>query len=165
MPFAIAIGAFVPAGCSGPMTHASPAQTSERTIADADVEAEIVSLHRFFEAWFRGERAPDEAGFAPLPQALTEGFVFISPGGVESSRDALLDGLRGAHASWPSTDGIEIRNVRVRWRRADTLVATYEEWQTRGDETKGRLSTVVFDTTTTPPLRWLQVHETWLPAS
>lgn len=135
-------------------------QTAPPQADDPAVEAEIVQLHDFFTAWFRGERPDSDDAFAPLPSALADGFVLISPAGATMDRSAILQGVRGAHGSWAETDRIEIRNAEIRHRTADTIVATYEEWQTRGGEETTRISTVVFST----GLRWLHVHETWSPA-
>ena len=130
--------------------------------SDDAVAAEIVALHDFFTQWFRGERPNDDAGFARFPEALAPGFVIVSPTGVLSERDRVLAGVRGAHGSWAAADAIRIESVTVRLRTADTIVATYEEWQRRGgDGERGRLSTVVFD----HALQWRHVHETWLPVT
>lgn len=137
------------------------ADSTPPQVDDAAVNTEVVALHDFFTAWFRGEHPDTDEAFAPLPRALAEGFVLISPGGTLMARPAILGALRGAHTSWAENDTIEIRNTQVRQRTGDTIVATYEEWQRKGGVETGRVSTVVFTT----QLRWLHVHETWLPES
>ncbi len=127
---------------------------------DAAVEAEIVQLHDFFTTWFRGEVPDTGETFAPLPSALADGFVLVPPAGTTMDRTAVLQDVRGAHGSWSDTDRIEIRNAEIRQRSSDTIIATYEEWQSRGGKETTRVSTVVFTT----ELRWLHVHETRLPA-
>jgi len=127
--------------------------------SDDAVAAEIVALHDFFTGWFRGELTHDDDGFAEFPDALAPAFVIVSPTGKLSDREGVLAGVRGAHGSWAAEDAIWIDNVVVRLRTAETIIATYEEWQRRGGEERGRLSTVVFDSS----LRWQHVHETWLP--
>jgi len=148
-------------GCSPSMDTRSPSPSPSPipTLSDAAVASEVVELHAFFQAWFRGELAADDAAFAPLAQALGPGFVIISPSGTAMSRAAVLDGVRGAHGSWGPDDRIWIDAVTIRHRDAETVVATYEEWQRRGGDERGRVSTVVFSADGV----WLHLQETWLP--
>lgn len=148
------------------MTEPQPpdsATGATRTVApsDADIETEVVELHRFFEAWFRGELPKTEDAFARFGDALADSFAIVSPSGRLAQRDAILSAVFDAHGSWPAANTIRVDAVTVRWRGAEAVLATYEEWQTRDGVTKGRVSTVLM-TMTTPP-RWLHVHETWLP--
>ena len=72
--------------------------------------------------------------------------------------------MRRAHGSNPDFR-IAIRNVVVRRVMPDVVLATYEEWQRNAlastPPDNARLATVAF--ARTEPLRWLHVHETWLP--
>lgn len=57
--------------------------------------------------------------------------------------------------------------MRLRQLSAKHVLVTYEEWQRHAlasmPPDNGRLSTALFDCA--DGLRWLHVHETWLPAA
>lgn len=126
---------------------------------------EVEALHLFFEQWFEGSVPATESEFERFTSVMDPDFVIVSPTGTLTPLEPLSESLRQAHGHWQSEDAIEIRNVVTRHRRSDTVIATYEEWQTRGEQTTGRLSSVVFAIDDEAPrgLRWLSVHETWLP--
>ena len=130
---------------------------------DRAVHEEIESLHEFFVGWFAGtlrEELLDEC----LRARFDPGFVLIPPGGELLTLDALEGALRSAHGSNPEFR-ITIRDVRIRHVSDDWILATYEEWQRNAKASQppdnGRVSTVLFGRS--GPLRWLHVHETWLP--
>jgi len=56
--------------------------------------------------------------------------------------------------------------VTLRRRFDGHVVATHEEWQRNALASKpsenARIATVLFEDT--EPLRWLHIHETWMPA-
>ncbi len=148
-------------GCSLPATRSDHTMSSERTLNQGAVE--ITEVHRFFQEWFRGERA--ESDFARFEDALDSGFVIIGPGGRALDRGTILDAVRRQHGADPEAV-IEVRNVVLRMETEGTAVFTYEEWQRQPDGTmRGRLSTVVFAREARAPngFRWQHVHETWLP--
>ena len=125
---------------------------------------EIVELHDFFEQWFRGELPNSDATYSRFTNVLNEKFVIVSPQGRRSERDPLLTGLRQAHGTRPHIK-IWVENVRVRRASADSILCTYEEWQTEHERTTSRLSTVLFLPNDALPngLQWFHVHETWSP--
>lgn len=96
-----------------------------------------------------------------MHDALGDEFVLVSPRGVIDEREELLDSIRDAHGKRSGFE-IEIEDVQVRHQFGDVIVATYQEWQESSADTTGRLSTVVFRREGSK-LRWLHVHETWLP--
>lgn len=128
--------------------------------------AEIHALHAFFVQWFAGTTNDDEAVFEQgLTARLAPDFVIVQPGGQTLTADAIIAGIRSAYGG---SDGfrIAIRNVRVLRRAGDLLHVMYEEWQLNARNStppnNGRIATVLFrDEGAT--LRWLHVHETWLP--
>lgn len=130
---------------------------------EAMVREEVEALHRFFVGWFSGALAPDafESGFLAR---FDPDLVLVPPAGVLLRLEDIAAAVRGAHASNPAFR-IAIRNVVVRRVADDVVLATYEEWQRNAlastPSDNGRLATVVFSKT--EPLRWLHVHETWLP--
>ncbi|NJM06593.1 hypothetical protein HC891_10990 [Candidatus Gracilibacteria bacterium] len=91
-------------------------------------------------------------------------FAIITPGGELVERVSLLHNLRSAHASRPGMR-IWIVNPQLRMRQGMLTLATYEEWQEVNSVTTARVSSVLFaDQHDTPNgVRWLHVHETWMP--
>lgn len=130
-----------------------------------DCEREIRELHRFFERWFRGEVQRDDTVFARLVDALAPSFQLISPRGVRDDRDAVLEGVRGAHGKRDADFRIRIENVDVRIDAAPLCLVTYEEHQHTEDGWTRRLSSALFQQVPDSPcgVQWLHVHETWLP--
>lgn len=133
-----------------------------------DCKTEVIEAHRFFTEWFTGVLPDTDATWAALEDTLAPGFVLVTPGGRLIEREALLQGIRANHGQHEDT-GFEIwiENFECRLIEGDVVVATYEEWQTLGDDTTGRLSTAIFERNPAMPnhVRWLHVHETWLPSS
>lgn len=132
---------------------------------DALARREIGELHALFEGWYRGELPPEPGIFARFEDALGEPFFLVDPGGTLEEREAIVDAVRRGHGGRPDV-AIRIRDARLRWRSGELLGASYEEWQRDGDgPERGRLSSVVLRLDVRAPsgLRWLQVHETWLP--
>ncbi len=128
-------------------------------------EQEIVGLHRFFEAWFRGGFADRDRGFKRFGDVMAPGFVIVSPKGTATPLPALSVGLRSAFGTWEEDWSIEVADVTLRHAHADLALLTYvEKQQARGNDT-ARLSTVLMqqDESTPNGVRWLHVHETWMP--
>jgi len=128
---------------------------------------EIEDLHRFFVDWFHGAIPDEDVVWRRLEDALAPGFVLISPGGDLLARDDLLTALRERHGCHGPEAGFDIwiRHDMCRHAQDRLALATYEEWQRLHGEERGRLSTVLFERDERAPngLRWLHVHETWLP--
>jgi hypothetical protein len=133
-----------------------------------DCRTEIVEAHRFFTDWVTA-RVPDtDATWSAFDDTLAPEFELITPSGEALARAPLLASIRAMHAKHEGSDfKIWIENFDCRRVGADTVLATYEEWQTLAGETRGRLSTVVFERNPAMPnhVRWVHVHETWLPSS
>lgn len=129
---------------------------------------EIVRLHRFFVDWYHGTLPPSDQAWSVLPNALAAQFELISPGGHILPLAALLETLRAAHASRDPELGfrIWIREFECRHVCEETVIATYQEWQHLEGRDQGRQSTVIFERCGPEgiDLRWLHVHETWLPS-
>lgn len=120
-------------------------------------ESEVRELHSFFERWFDGTAEPSEVDRLDV---LDGSFHMVGPDGhvhnVDQVRSAIEDGYGRR------TMQIEIRNVRV---HPSAPTGTYEEWQTIDGEITGRISSAVMsgDPSTPNGLRWMHLHETWLP--
>ncbi|MEM9489993.1 MAG: hypothetical protein AAGC55_12675 [Myxococcota bacterium] len=135
------------------------------------VQSEIVDLHEFFVEWFTGSCESSDAIFAErFTSRFTKSSILIPPGGQLMNAANLGTSIRAAYGKNPAFR-IAIRNVAVRREQDGLLLATYEEWQ-RGaiyssPPENGRLSTALFEVASAAPggLRWLHIHETWLPAA
>ena len=128
---------------------------------------EVVALHAFFEAWFRGTLPNDDASYARFVDALAQDFEIVPPSGALVPRDALLTSLRALHATRDATFAIEVREARARTLTAGVWLVTYEEWQ-RDDADAAwgaRRSSAVLEEDGNAPggFRWRHVHETALP--
>ena len=123
---------------------------------------EVEQLHAFFQAWFRGELPPDDEAFARFADVLAPTFTMIGPTARAGDRAATLAAVRSGHGAEQDMT-IEIRDHRHRLSAGDVSLVTYEEWQTRGGQTRGRISSVLFRERDGLPngLEWLHVHETW----
>ena len=71
-------------------------------------KAEIEELHRFFVAWMTGACAKDEASYDRVRSVLAPDFVIISPNGVTTRCESLLDELYAAHARRANDPGFAI---------------------------------------------------------
>jgi hypothetical protein len=131
-----------------------------------DCRTEVIEAHRFFTEWFTGVLPETDATWSAFEDTLAPGFHLVAPHGVAIPRDQLLAGIRSMHGKHAGAGfKIWIEDFACRYVGAETVVATYEEWQDQGGEVRGRLSTVVFERNPAMPnhVRWLHVHETWLP--
>jgi N-acetylglutamate synthase-like GNAT family acetyltransferase len=127
------------------------------------VREEIESLHSFFVGWFSGA-LPEHVLTAQFLDRFDPDFLLVPPAGTRLSVADLAGSLRAKHASNPAFR-VAIRNVEIKRSFEGHVLATYEEWQRHALASKppdnGRLATVLFETR--EPLRWLHIHETWLP--
>ena len=131
----------------------------------ARCEDEVVDLHRFFQAWYRGEIDPDDGGFSRLSDVLTEGFHMISPNGEVVGRSEILAAVRAAHGSEPADFRIRTEDCRFRTGGRRLGVVTFVEWQEAGGTRRGRIATAVLQDRSDAPngVEWVPVHEPGLP--
>lgn len=120
-------------------------------------DREVRELHAFFERWFAGTARPAELKRLDV---LDDSFEMIGPDGDLQNVREVRSAIEGAHGRRPIR--IEIRNV---WVHPSAPVGMYEEWQTTDGRIAGRRSSVVMvnDQSTPNGLRWVHLHETWLP--
>ncbi len=131
------------------------------------VRAEIEDLHQFFVAWFTGAAPASEAHFRECFDARFDAqSIIIPPEGSLLAIADLRQVLFGLHASNPAFS-IAIRKVVVQRQEGDSILATYEEWQRNALNSEpadnARVSSVLLRREA-QRLRWLHIHETWLPA-
>ncbi|MFQ5720726.1 MAG: hypothetical protein ACE5IK_14395 [Acidobacteriota bacterium] len=132
----------------------------------ANCRQEVLDLHRFFDDWFNGRVDGSDEIFQRFSSVLDPAFVIIAPDGRIVERDPLLEAMRQAHGGRAGgAFRIWIENESCRAAGTDLWLCTYEEWQASGDESRGRVSTALFAPDSDAPneVRWLHVHETWLP--
>ena len=124
---------------------------------------EVVELHAFFEAWYRGALPETDEAFDRFASVLAPGFHIVSPDGRVHDREMALAGVRGGYGK----RGIRIRieGCVHRVSEGETILATYEEWQEEGEAMRGWVSSVLFRVNGGAPngIEWLHVHETYLP--
>lgn len=127
------------------------------------VRHEVERLHQFFVSWFNGTIAESTLQSDFLDR-MSGDLVCILPGGVRLGLDELFPAIRDGFGSNPDFR-IAIRDVKIHWVFDDYVLATYEEWQRNALASKppdnGRISTVLFRGA--ERLKWLHIHETWLP--
>lgn len=125
-----------------------------------DTTREIVELHDAFEAWFLGNLAD----LGRVDRALHDTFTFVDPYGGTSDREGTMADL---HAGRAHTTALKITTSdhRVVFESDTVVVAEYVEQHQLAQRTNARRATVVFTRDADAPngLRWLRVHETWLP--
>ena len=137
---------------------------------DDIVAKEIIDLHAFFEDWFRGNCNNTDRVFKNrLLSRMDIDFHIVLPSGVAFYGEQFWPEMKKAHGSNPKFE-ISLRNFSRKLRIGrKTFVANYEEWQknskTETPANNGRLSTAVLINDDSAPngLKWVHVHETWLP--
>ena len=138
---------------------------------DDPIAKEIIDLHIFFEDWFRGNCNGTNRVFKKrLLSRMDIDFYMISPNGESFYGEQYWPEMRKAHGSNPKFQ-ISLRNFTRKLQIGrKTFVANYEEWQKNAKNSKpannGRVSTAVFVADSSAPngVKWVHIHETWLPA-
>ena len=127
------------------------------------VRQEVEGLHEFFVGWFSG-RLPEREFESGFLSRFSDDLVFIPPAGTLLGLPELSAAVRAGHATNPEFR-VQIRRVEVQREFEGFVLATYEEWQRNAlastPPDNGRVATVLF--AFREPLRWLHIHETWLP--
>jgi hypothetical protein len=127
------------------------------------IRVEIEDLHKFFCNWFAG-KLPKADFDSKFTTRFATDLVFIPPAGELLGLADLSSAIYKGYAS-NSKFKIQIRGVTVRREFDGFVLATYEEWQRNALASEppdnGRVVTVIFKSS--DPLRWVHIHETWLP--
>jgi hypothetical protein len=135
---------------------------------DVACDREVTDLHVFLQVWLAGLVPRDAATFARFEDVIGDDFLIISPLGTITDRAALLPEFEASHgvlATQSADFRIWIENCRCVRDLGDRALVMYEEWQSLGDATSARLTTVLFERHPATPngVSWAHVHETWLP--
>lgn len=121
-------------------------------------EREIIELHQFFEDYYLGECSVDS--ITRFSGVLSRRFLIVDSLSTITNRSQIIESVRKNYAK-RSNFRIWIKNVSLRYHHENLLIASYEEWQSFGDDTTIRYSTVVFLERSDMPngLQWLHVRE------
>ncbi|MFG0256631.1 MAG: DUF4440 domain-containing protein [Phycisphaerales bacterium JB043] len=125
--------------------------------------AEIVTLHEFFEDWFRG-RVPDtNDAFARFSTCMHEDFQLVDPSGGVTNRAQALEIFRPLHGADPQASN-SVENIRVVSRQGNTVVCTYTTRSNVMGQHHEYISTAVFTHDRWAPnnVVWVALHETYL---
>ncbi|MDP5220362.1 hypothetical protein Q5Y75_24545 [Ruegeria sp. 2205SS24-7] len=128
-----------------------------------DVRHEIVDIHEFLVAWFNGTIDRDQLE-PRLLSRFDPDVVFIPPEGHVVG-GAGLQGMFERGYGTNKDFKIQIRDVTIRRQIDRVVLANYTEWQigatTSHPSNNARVTSAMIDMG--PPLKWLHIHETWLP--
>jgi hypothetical protein len=129
----------------------------------AKIVREIEALHDAFAAWMGP--GGDSAVFARFEAALAPEFTMVGPGGQRLDRTGVLDMLRSRAAAFGPAFAIRIEGAVLLAAGAGFVAAGYDEIQSNRPGPLRRRATALFRPDPAGPngLRWLAVHETWLP--
>lgn len=124
--------------------------------------SEIVELHDFFEDYLKGTIPASEIG--RIDSVFAESFAMVAPDGSVSDTKGVKAAISGSHGALGSMK-MRISNAELVADSADLIAARYIEHQDYDGGSNSRRATVVFQVDPSAPngLKWLTVHETWLP--
>ena len=142
---------------------------NSRDLSVDQIVHEVDDLHNLFLAWYAGEPAKDRDWYNQMiARRMDIEFSIVSPSGATLARDEILTLIYDGYGR--SGDfRIQTRNGRILRREGEVVLISYEEWQHHAVNTpiseNGRISTALLAIDSDQPggLRWLHVHETWLP--
>lgn len=124
---------------------------------------EVVALHEFFVAWFRGADGP-AAELAACEAAFGHDFRMVTPDGAVHDRAAILERLRSARGSQPPGFTIAVSAFQPLWQLPDAILLGYVEQQYRDGRTTRRRSTALLTREPSAPrgIVWRHLQETWM---
>jgi hypothetical protein len=138
-------------------------------VSVGEIVHEVDDLHNLFLAWYAGEHAKNRNWYdLNIASRMDSGFSIVAPDGAVLDYGQILDLIYEGHGM-SNEFRIKTRYARMLWQSGDFLLIAYEEWQHHAVNTpvseNGRISTALLirDASLPGGLRWLHVHETWLP--
>ncbi|MCH9685531.1 MAG: hypothetical protein K0V04_29125 [Deltaproteobacteria bacterium] len=131
---------------------------------------EITSLHGFFEHWFHGGFADRDSALERFSQVLAPGFAIVSPSGVVTHREPLIERLSAGYGAWAGDSpkgSIAVEAIDPRHVHGEVGLLTYIERHRRPSGDTARLSTVLMQRREGSPngVWWLHLQETWMAGS
>ena len=127
-------------------------------------ETEIVELHNFFEAWYKGGIARSEKNFSRLTNVLADDFQLITATGFTVNKTLLITLMKGGYGTKQGLN-MRIEKVNHRVQGENLCLLTYEEYgNTEGGLKKVLISAVLRRAPEKRNgLEWLHVHEVNVP--
>jgi hypothetical protein len=126
-------------------------------------QEEIVRLHRFLEAWLKGEVPKGDGRPERLAKALSNDFLVIHPNGTRGSKADVVGAFASAYGSKPPEYALEIGHIETRMIADELCLATYEE-RHRGEPGRARIATAILQQRSMEEgIEWLLLHETPAP--
>jgi hypothetical protein len=131
-----------------------------------NAEREVREFHEFIERWLAGRS--DSDAYDRARAVLPDDFEIVSPSGERRDGEQVRSDLRAGHGSATDSEPplqIRVTDLRTRVEDENGCLLTYEEWQRRDGDWKGRTSSVLFRPVDDTPndVEWVHLHETWLP--
>jgi hypothetical protein len=130
---------------------------------------EVDDLHNLFLAWYAGKPARNRDWYdLNIAARMDTQFSIVSPSGITLAHDEILMLIYEGHGQ-SKEFRINTRNAKLLRRDGNIVLVSYEEWQHHAVNSpasqNGRISTALLavDEAQANGLRWLHVHETWLP--
>jgi hypothetical protein len=125
----------------------------------AAAAAEIDTLHRLLQTWFRAEGTDDPA---PILAHFDESYTMLNSAGKLITYQQFRDNLPGMRGTRPTLI-MEISNVVVRYVSDSAALVTYQETQTQDSGVNNRVSTALLLIRADRPTPvWRHLQETWL---
>ncbi len=130
------------------------------------VRTEIEQAHIAFVDWISGTAERSEEVFRRLfLDRFDRDLVLVQPAGVAVHMRDFGPGLERSHGDNPDFR-IAVRDVMLLREHGELVLASYTEWQKNATRStprdNGRIASV-WMRRDADRLRWLHVHETWLP--
>lgn len=123
---------------------------------------EIVDLHRFLDAWLKGQVERGDGEPARLAGALAADFAVIHPDGSTGDRNAVVASFAGAHGEKPPAYALEVDRIETRRLAPDLCFATYVE-RHRGEPGRARIVGAILRRRVGGEIEWLHLQETPAP--
>lgn len=123
---------------------------------------EIRALHRFLDAWLKGQVDRGDGEPVRLAQVLADDFQVIHPNGARGDKQAAVSGFVRAYGEKPPSYALEIGRIDTRMLGPDLCLATYEE-RHRGEHGRARIASAVLRRRPQGGIEWLQLQETPAP--
>lgn len=140
---------------------------TENALSPDDLAAaalrEVHEFHDFLADWFAGRAAGGDDTLRDQFRRFAPDMQYINPGGGVGDTASIENALANSHGDAPEMV-IEVRNATVRRADGGSVLVTYEEHQTGGDNDTSRLTTALFVPKADAPngVGWFHVHEVWL---
>jgi hypothetical protein len=127
--------------------------------------AEIVTLHEFFQDWYRGKVEDTDDTFDRLMTAMHADFKIVVPDASVFDREQIASIVRAQHKADPEAS-FSIEDISIVSRQRDIVICQYTERRSLGDQYDLIKCTAVFKHDRWAPnnVQWLALQETFVPS-